>query len=146
MGKFNYEIVPFDQIFKAVADGRADAGLIIHEGQLTYEQEGFHCVLDLGKWWMERHGGLPLPLGVNGVRRDLGPELCRRIDRVLRRSIDYSLEHRKEAVQHALQWGRGLDTGLADRFIGMYVQRVDPGYRRARPPGHRDLPSPKRPG
>lgn len=121
LGEFAYEVVPFDQIFKAVADGAADAGLIIHEGQLTYEREGFHCVLDLGKWWMEKSGGLPLPLGINAVRRDLGSELCRRIDRVLRRSIDYSLAHRREAVAHALQWGRGLDTELADRFIGMYV-------------------------
>lgn len=122
LGEFAYEVVPFDQIFKAVADGRVDAGLIIHEGQLTYAQEGFHCIVDLGKWWMEgQGGGLPLPLGVNGVRRDLGPELCRRIDRVLRRSINYSLEHRKEAVQYAMQYGRGLDTDLADRFIGMYV-------------------------
>ena len=121
MDEFDYEIVPFDQIFRAVAEGKADAGLIIHEGQLTYEHEGFHCIVDLGKWWVEKFGGLPLPLGVNAVRRDLGPDVCRRIDRVLRRSIDYSMEHRAEAVEYALQWGRGLDTGLADRFIGMYV-------------------------
>lgn len=121
LGDFEYEVVPFDQIFAAVADGQADAGLIIHEGQLTFGAEGFHCVVDLGKWWAEGHGGLPLPLGVNGVRRDLGADVCRRIDRVLRRSIDYSMAHRPEAVEYALQWGRGLDTDLADRFIGMYV-------------------------
>lgn len=121
LGAFEYEVVPFDQIFRAVADGGADAGLIIHEGQLTYEQEGFHCVLDLGRWWMAGHGGLPLPLGVNAVRRDLGADVCRRIDRVLRRSIDYGLTHRAEAVEYARQWGRGLDADLADRFIGMYV-------------------------
>ncbi|MCL5271512.1 MAG: ABC transporter substrate-binding protein [bacterium] len=131
MGEFDYEVVPFDRIFQAVQDGAADAGLIIHEGQLTYEREGFHCVVDLGKWWVETHGGLPLPLGVNGVRTDLGPALCRRIDRVLRRSIDYSLAHRAEAVQYALQWGRGLDAALADRFIGMYVNEwtTDTGGR-----------------
>ena len=90
LGEFHYEVVPFDRIFDAVREGAADAGLIIHEGQLTYERDGFYCMLDLGKWWQEGAGeGLPLPLGVNGVRRDLGPDLCRRIDRVLRRSIDY---------------------------------------------------------
>jgi 1,4-dihydroxy-6-naphthoate synthase len=121
LGDFQYEIVPFDQIFKAVGDGAVDAGLIIHEGQLTWERDGFHCIVDLGKWWKEGHNGLPLPLGINAVRRDLGPDLCARIDRVLRRSIDYSLEHRAEAVKYALQWGRGLDVTLADQFIGMYV-------------------------
>lgn len=132
---FDYEVVPFDQIFKAVADGSADAGLIIHEGQLTFEREGFHCILDLGKWWETRSGGMPLPLGINAVRRDLGPDLCRRIDRVLRRSIHYGNSHRKEAVQYAMQWGRGLDTALADRFIGMYVNEWtrDTGGR-GRPP------------
>jgi 1,4-dihydroxy-6-naphthoate synthase len=129
---FEVEIVPFDRIFKAVGDGAVDAGLIIHEGQLTYEREGFHLVLDLGRWWMDGPGGgLPLPLGVNAVRRNLGPELCRRIDRVLRRSIDYSLAHRAEAVRHAMQWGRGLDPATADQFIGMYVNEwtTDTGGR-----------------
>lgn len=118
---FNYEVIPFDQIFRAVADGVVDAGLIIHEGQLTYENEGFHCIVDLGDWWVKEHGGLPLPLGVNAVRRDLGADVCRRIDRVQRRSIEYSLAHRAEAVEYAMQWGRGIESGLADRFIGMYV-------------------------
>ncbi len=122
LGDFAYEVVPFDQIFRAVREGGVDAGLIIHEGQLTFEREGFYCLADLGRWWTEGPGGgLPLPLGVNAVRRDLGPELCRRIDRVLRRSIDYSLAHRREAVRHAMQWGRGLDEATADKFIGMYV-------------------------
>lgn len=122
LGDFEYEVVPFDQIFRAVRQGGVDAGLIIHEGQLTFEQEGFYCVADLGKWWMEGLGeGLPLPLGVNGVRRDLGADVCRRIDRVLRRSIEYGMAHRAEAVRYALQFGRGLDEALADKFVGMYV-------------------------
>ncbi len=120
-GEFNYEVVPFDKIFRAVSDKKVDAGLIIHEGQLTYQDEGFYCILDLGKWWEKKHGGLPLPLGLNVVRRDLGPELCRRIDRVLRRSIQYSLDHRAQAVEYALQWGRGLGVDKGDRFIAMYV-------------------------
>lgn len=123
LGNFDYEVVPFDRIFQAVADGAADLGLIIHEGQLTFEREGFHCILDLGRWWQERQGGMPLPLGVNAIRRDLGAELCRRVDRVLRRSIQYGLAHRREAVIHAMQWGRGLDGATADRFIGMYVNQ-----------------------
>src|SRR5690349_7191708 len=86
LGEFQYEVVPFDRIFEAVRGGAADAGLIIHEGQLTWERDGFHCIVDLGKWWQESHDGLPLPLGINAVRRDLGPDLCARIDRVLRRS------------------------------------------------------------
>lgn len=121
VGEFRYEVVPFDQIFEAVSAGGVDAGLIIHEGQLTYQDEGFHCIMDLGKWWEGETGGLPLPLGVNAVRRDLGSDLCRRIDRVLKRSIRYSLDHRAEAVEYALQWGRGLTVGTADKFIGMYV-------------------------
>lgn len=121
IGEFNYEVVPFDKIFRAVADKKVDAGLIIHEGQLTYQDEGFYCILDLGKWWETRHKGLPLPLGLNVVRRDLGPEMCRRIDRVLRRSIQYSLDHRTQAVEYALQWGRGLGVDKGDRFIAMYV-------------------------
>jgi 1,4-dihydroxy-6-naphthoate synthase len=121
LGEFRYAVVPFDRIFKAVADGRADAGLIIHEGQLTYRDEGFHCVVDLGKWWEAESGGLPLPLGINAVRRDLGPELHRRIDRILHRSIRHSLDRRAEAVRHAMQWGRDLSVEQADRFVGMYV-------------------------
>lgn len=124
VGEFRYEVVPFDRIFEAVAAGGVDAGLIIHEGQLTYQDEGFHCILDLGAWWQKETSGLPLPLGVNAVRRDLGPEVCRRIDRVLKRSIRYSLDHRAEAVEYALQWGRGLTVRTADKFIGMYVNEL----------------------
>ncbi len=124
IGDFDFEVVPFDQIFDAVNDGRVDAGLIIHEGQLTFQNEGFHCILDLGKWWEKETNGLPLPLGVNGVRKDLGIELCRRIDRVLKRSIQYSLDHRAAAVEYALRWGRGLNMNTADKFIGMYVNEL----------------------
>ncbi len=134
LGDVRHRIVPFDRIFDAVREGTVDAGLIIHEGQLTWERDGFHCIVDLGRWWQQTHEGLPLPLGVNGVRRDLGPDLCGRIDRVLRRSIAYSMEHRQAAVEYALQWGRGLDVTLADQFIGMYVNEwtQDTGGR-ARP-------------
>lgn len=121
IGEFRYKVVAFDEIFRAVADESAQAGLIIHEGQLTYEEEGFYCILDLGQWWEEQNPGFPLPLGINVVRRDLGQDVCRRIDRVLKRSIRYSLDHREVAVEHALQWGRGLDRAKADRFIEMYV-------------------------
>lgn len=121
IGEFDYIVVPFDQIFHTVQVGKADAGLIIHEGQLTYEREGFYCIIDLGRWWADTHDGLPLPLGVNGIRKDLGPELLRRIDRILLRSIDYGLAHRHAAVEYAMQFGRDLDIQLADQFIGMYV-------------------------
>lgn len=124
LGAFDYVVVPFDRIFEAVANGEADAGLIIHEGQLTYEDEGFYCILDLGKWWEAETGGLPLPLGINVVRKDLGPENCRRIDRVLKRSVQFSLDHRAAAVEHALQWGRGLDRAKGDKFVGMYVNEL----------------------
>lgn len=124
IGDFQYEVVPFDEIFEAVTDGRVDAGLIIHEGQLTYEKEGFHCIVDLGKWWEKETGGLALPLGINCVRRDLGEALCRRIDRVLKRSIQFSLDNREKAVEYALQWGRGLTMQTADKFVGMYVNEL----------------------
>jgi 1,4-dihydroxy-6-naphthoate synthase len=117
---FRGQVVMFDEIPDAVRSGRFEAGLIIHEGQLTYEQSGLHLVVDLGKWWMEKTG-LPLPLGGNVIRRDLGDEHCRAIARIMRASIAYSLEHREEAVKHALRYGRGLDLRLADRFVGMYV-------------------------
>lgn len=119
---FTHEVVMFDRIPDFVKQGRADAGLIIHEGQLTYEKLGLHCVLDLGRWWMERTD-LPLPLGGNVIRRDLGEARCAELTRILKRSIAYSLEHRDEAVRYALQFGRGLDLALADRFVGMYVNQ-----------------------
>jgi 1,4-dihydroxy-6-naphthoate synthase len=117
---FAPRVVVFDQIPAEVAAGRVDAGLLIHEGQLTYAQQRLHAVVDLGVWWQERTG-LPLPLGGNAIRRDLGPQRCREITSIIRRSIRYGLEHRAEAVRYALQFGRGLDPALADRFVGMYV-------------------------
>ncbi len=117
---FAYEVVPFDQILDAVAGGRFDAGLIIHEGQLTFQNQGLHLVVDLGLWWQERTG-LPLPLGGNVVRRDLGPETIRQVSRLLKESIRYGLDHRDEALAYALGYARDMDKGLADRFVGMYV-------------------------
>jgi len=114
-------VVPFDQIIAHVKDGRADVGLIIHEGQLTYKDEGLHLVVDLGQWWGSETGGLPLPLGGNVVRRDLGPELIARISSHLRESIAYGLANRAAALQHAIQYGRGLDESRTDEFVGMYV-------------------------
>ncbi len=130
LGEFQFCVVPFDKIFDAVKRGEADAGLIIHEGQLTYAHEGFRCVMDLGRWW-KRETGLPLPLGVNGIRRSLGAPLCRQINKILRESIRYGLEHRREAVAHARKFGRGLDRAKANKFIGMYVNdfTVDLGSR-----------------
>jgi len=113
-------VVPFDQIPDAVLAGRVDAGLIIHEGQVTYRNQGLHKVVDLGEWW-KGETGLPLPLGGNVIRKDLGPDLMRRVSRLLRDSIQYGLAHRADALAHAMQYGRDLDTSLADRFVGMYV-------------------------
>jgi len=127
LGEFDAVVVPFDRIMEHVRSGESDAGLLIHEGQLTWKEQGFHKVLDLGEWWRDETDGLPLPLGVNAVRRDLPPEVVQRCVRVLGRSIRYALEHRAPAVQHAMQWGRGLDTPLADRFIGMYVNELTEG-------------------
>jgi 1,4-dihydroxy-6-naphthoate synthase len=117
---FVYEVVPFDQILPAVAAGRFDAGLIIHEGQLTFQNQGLHLVVDLGVWWQEKTG-LPLPLGGNVVRRDLGPDVMRQISRLLKESIRYALDHRDAALDYALKYARDMDKGLADRFVGMYV-------------------------
>jgi 1,4-dihydroxy-6-naphthoate synthase len=117
---FAHAVVPFDQIIEAVAAGRYDAGLIIHEGQLTFRNQGLHLVVDLGVWWQDRTG-LPLPLGGNVVRRDLGPDVIRRISRLLKESIRYGLAHRDEALAYALQYARDMDKALADRFVGMYV-------------------------
>jgi 1,4-dihydroxy-6-naphthoate synthase len=123
-------VVPFDQILPAVAEGRAEAGLIIHEGQLYYGDRGLHKVLDLGEWWFERTG-LPLPLGGNVVRKDLGDDVVRQVARLLKESISYALEHREEAMAYALRYARDLDPALADRFVGMYVNdwTVDYGPR-----------------
>ena len=118
--KFQYEIVPFDEILNAVEQGIVDAGLIIHEGQLTFQNQGLKLVVDLGVWWYEKTG-LPLPLGGNVVRKDLGADIISEASRLIRESIHYGLDHRKEALAYALQYGRDLDTGLADKFVGMYV-------------------------
>lgn len=120
LNSFVYEVVPFDQIFDAVRSGRVDAGLIIHEGQLTYKHEGFKKILDLGEWWHAKTG-LPLPLGVNGIRKDLGQDTIRDVNRLLRESIDYALAHREEAMQYAMKYARNTDMALADRFVAMYV-------------------------
>ncbi len=125
---FSFEVLPFDQISQAVLDGRADVGLIIHEGQLTYASEGLFLVEDLGRWWGQETGGLPLPLGGNAIRRSLGLDHVRAISKILRESIRYGLEHRTEGVRHALPLGRGLDESQADRFIGMYVNELTIDY------------------
>jgi 1,4-dihydroxy-6-naphthoate synthase len=117
---FQYDVVHFDQIHAYVRDGKADAGLIIHEGQLTYKSLGLHLIVDLGMWWYEKTS-LPLPLGGNCIRRDLGPRVMQEVTDIVRRSIQYSLDHRPEAVEYALQFGRDLDRNLADQFVGMYV-------------------------
>jgi 1,4-dihydroxy-6-naphthoate synthase len=115
-------ITPFDRILDVVEAGEVDAGLVIHEGQLTYERQGLRLLLDLGEWWDELTGGLPLPLGANAVRRDLDEgDTMARLSRLLRDSIAFGLEHRAGALAHAERFGRGLDRELADRFVGMYV-------------------------
>jgi 1,4-dihydroxy-6-naphthoate synthase len=125
---FEYVVVPFDEIQQAVVDGKADAGLLIHEGQLTYQDEGLRKIVDLGEWWAERTGGLPLPLGGNIIRRDLGPDMISKVSKLLHDSIAYALAHRHEAVEYALQFGRGLDRAKTDRFVGMYVNDLTLAY------------------
>ena len=119
---------PFDAIMPAVLSGDVDAGVVIHEGQLTWRDEGFHSLVDLGVWWAEETGGLPLPLGGNVIRRDLGAGTTTRAAALLRESIEYSLEHREAALDYALDYGRGLDRGKADRFVGMYVNELTVDY------------------
>jgi 1,4-dihydroxy-6-naphthoate synthase len=125
---FEYVVVPFDRIQQAVIDGEAEAGLLIHEGQLTYADEGLRKIVDLGEWWADRTGGLPLPLGGNVIRRDLGPEMIAKVSKLLHDSIAYALSHRPEAVEYALQFGRGLDRERTDRFVGMYVNDLTLSY------------------
>jgi 1,4-dihydroxy-6-naphthoate synthase len=125
---FEYEVMPFDRIQEAVADGKVAAGLLIHEGQLTYADEGLVKIVDLGEWWAERTGGLPLPLGGNIIRRDLGRETMAQVSRLLRASISHALTHRSEAVDYAQQFGRGLDRSRTDRFVGMYVNDLTLDY------------------
>jgi 1,4-dihydroxy-6-naphthoate synthase len=114
------EVVPFDQIIPQVLEGKYEAGLIIHEGQLTYDKSGLHRIVDLGRWW-QKVTGLPLPLGGNAIRRELGPQLMSTVTAALRESIQYGLEHREEALSYAMQFARDLDTASADKFVGMYV-------------------------
>jgi 1,4-dihydroxy-6-naphthoate synthase len=121
-------VMPFDTIQDAVRRGEVAAGLLIHEGQLTYQDEGLRKMVDLGEWWAARTGGLPLPLGGNVIRRDLGPEMITQVSRMLHGSIKYALDHREQALDYALQFGRGLDRAKADRFVGMYVNNLTLGY------------------
>jgi 1,4-dihydroxy-6-naphthoate synthase len=127
VGRFRYREVRFDQIIDEVTSGRADAGLLIHEGQLTYADEGLKKIVDLGEWWL-LDTGLPLPLGANVARRDVGASQLFDLSDVLRESIQAGLDNREEAMEHALQYGRGLDTELADRFVGMYVNELTCDY------------------
>jgi 1,4-dihydroxy-6-naphthoate synthase len=127
LGEFDYLVVPFDQIFDAVRTGRADVGLIIHEGQLTYAKSGFEKIVDLGKWWKEQTG-LPLPLGGNVVRKDIPKPVRHDLSEIIRQSIDYGLAHRDEAVRHSLPYARDMDAKLAGKFIGMYVNEFTRDY------------------
>ena len=119
---------PFDEIVPAVVAGEIAAGVVIHEGQLTWREEGLHALVDLGVWWGEQTGGLPLPLGGNVVRRDLGDELVRRLARLLRQAVEYALANREAALDHSLRYARGLDRAMADRFVGMYVNQLTVDY------------------
>ena len=124
----SHVVMPFDEILEAVRDGKVEAGLIIHEGQLTYADEGLRKVVDLGEWWFERTGGLPLPLGCNVIRRDLGDETMQRVSRLLHDSIATALDNREKAVDYAIDFGRGLDRARTDRFVGMYVNALTLDY------------------
>jgi 1,4-dihydroxy-6-naphthoate synthase len=129
LGKdFEHVVVPFDEIFEAVRSGAVDAGLIIHEGQITYARDGFELVRDLGVWWKDRTDGLPLPLGGNVVRKDIPSAIRSELSVILHESIAYGLEHRSPAITHSMQHARGLDTALADEFIGMYVNDLTLDY------------------
>ena len=123
-----YRVMPFDEVQPAVVDGTVEAGLLIHEGQLTYRDEGLRCLVDLGVWWADRTSGLPLPLGCNVIRRDLGTGTMREVSRLLRASIAHALDHRNDAIEYALEFGRGLDAERTDRFVGMYVNGLTLDY------------------
>jgi 1,4-dihydroxy-6-naphthoate synthase len=127
LGEFRWREVPFDRIMDEVTSGQAAAGLLIHEGQLTYAAAGLEKIVDLGEWWLEETG-LPLPLGANVARRDLGPDVLRELSAVLAASIRAGLDNRERALEYALQFGRGLDDELADRFVGMYVNELTEDY------------------
>ncbi|MBA3768906.1 MAG: ABC transporter substrate-binding protein [Blastocatellia bacterium] len=125
--KFEYIVVPFDEIIDAVKDGKADAGLLIHEGQLFYNQMGLHKVLDLGEWWHEKTG-LPLPMGGNVIRRELGEDLMKQVSKHLHASIVYSMENREDALSYAMQFARDMEPALADRFVAMWVNDLTLDY------------------
>src|SRR5947208_2292574 len=127
LGEFEFVVVPFDQIFDAVKKGRADAGLIIHEGQLTYARSGFQKVIDLGEWW-NRATGLPLPLGGNVLRKDIPKAVQHDLLEIVRESIEFGLAHQDEAVHHSLPYARDMDATLAGKFIGMYVNEFTRDY------------------
>jgi 1,4-dihydroxy-6-naphthoate synthase len=129
LGEFKYIVVPFDEIFETVRSGRAEAGLIIHEGQLTYAHAGFTKIIDLGEWWKERTG-LPLPLGGNVLRKDIPREIQSDLVAILRESIEFGLNHRAEAVQHSMPYARDMGSDLASKFIGMYVNEFTRDYGR----------------
>lgn len=125
---FKYEVVPFDQIIDAVTEGRCDAGLLIHEGQLFYNNHGLRKVLDLGEWWHKHTDGLPLPMGGNAIKRDLGSDTIREVSSRLKESIQYSLDNREDALQYAMQFARDMDPALADRFVAMWVNELTLDY------------------
>jgi len=127
LGDFEHVVVPFDQIFEAVNRGDAEAGLIIHEGQLTYAKSGFQKIIDLGEWW-KNETGLPLPLGGNVIRKDIPANVRHDLGEIMRESIDFGLAHRDEAVQHSLPYARDMNEKLADEFIGMYVNDFTRDY------------------
>ena len=130
IGEVRTVVVPFDQIMDSIQRGDVDAGLLIHEGQLTYSARGFHKVIDLGEWWMSETG-LPLPLGGNAIKKSLGPELIGLVSRLLRQSIEFGLKNREVAVRHSMKYGRGMAESLTDKFVGMYVNdyTIDYGER-----------------
>lgn len=127
LGDFSYRELPFDEIPEEVASGRAEVGLLIHEGQLTFQDYGLVQVLDLGEWWL-LETGLPLPLGVNVIRRDLGADVMGDVSAVLHEAIQCGLDHRAEALEYALEFGRGIDAAVADRFVAMYVNELTQDY------------------
>jgi 1,4-dihydroxy-6-naphthoate synthase len=127
LGEFKHIVVPFDQIFDAVQNGQAEAGLIIHEGQLTYARSGMECLVDLGEWW-KRRTGLPLPLGGNVIRKDIPPAVQRDLIAILRESVDFALAHRAPAVEHSMPYARDMDAETAGKFIGMYVNDFTRDY------------------
>src|SRR2546429_9744283 len=126
-GEVEFVVVPFDQIFDAVNDGRAGAGLIIHEGQLTYARSGFQKVIDLGEWW-KNETGLPLPLGGNVLRKDIPPRVRHDLLEIIRESIDFGLAHRDEALRHSMPYARDMDANLAGEFIGMHGHGINHQY------------------